>query len=182
MKKREERREKIISFVIIIIIALTIAILVFAKIINNKEEKGDANSQPSVAGNISTNTNYQVKYSPLSPEEVDKVRSTILSSEFVKSVPQSEPISLTFFKFENGERIWQDSFLIGNNQILTSGSPGVSLTLHSKYISQLNGSNLCDVIKQANKNGDLGFESKYSTFTLLIKYAGMLKYRDCFGF
>jgi hypothetical protein len=46
----------------------------------------------------------------------------------------------------------------------------------------LNGSNLCDVIQQANKNGDLGSESKYSTMNLLIKYAGMLKYRDCFGF
>ncbi|MCX6747218.1 MAG: hypothetical protein NTU63_03750 [Candidatus Pacearchaeota archaeon] len=176
MKKEMSKRKKILIISLVIII-IALAIIVFAKTMNNKEE-GNINPASSAAGNSS----YQVKYSPLSPEEINKVADTILSSEFIKSIPEKEPISLFFFKFENGERIWQDGFLIGKNQLLTEGTPGISLILHSKYISQLNGNNLCDIINQANKNGDLGFESKYSTAILLIKYVGMLKYRDCFGF
>jgi hypothetical protein len=175
--------KKKIIIVVLIIIALAIAIIISEKIKDNKAE-GNINpeSPAGVSSNSNANSNYQVKYSPLTPEEINKVASTILSSEFIKAIPEKEPISLTFFKFENGERVWQDGFLIGRNQFLTEGSPGVSLILHSKYISQLNGNNLCDIIKQANNNRDLGFESKYSTASLFLKYAGMLKYRDCFGF
>jgi len=183
-KKREARKEKTISIATLIIITLTIAILIFVKTANNKEE--NINPETSTAGtsssSINTNTNLQVKYAPLTPEEIAKITNAILSSEFIKSIPEKDPISLTFFKFENGERIWQNGFLIGKNQLLTSGTPGINLILHSKYISQLNGSNLCDIIQQANKNRDLGSQSDYSTMNLLMKYSGMLKYRDCFGF
>ena len=182
-KKREARKEKTISIATLIIITLTIAILIFVKTANNKEE--NINPETSTAGtsssSINTNTNLQVKYAPLTPEEIAKITNAILSSEFIKSIPEKDPISLTFFKFENGERIWQNGFLIGKNQLLTSGTPGINLILHSKYISQLNGSNLCDIIQQANKNRDLGSQSDYSTMNLLMKYSGMLKYRDCFG-
>jgi len=184
-KKRRTRIEKIITIITIIIIALTIAILIFARTSNNKEE--NINPETSTAGtssssiNTNTNTNPQVKYSPLTPAEIEKITNAILSSEFIKSIPEKDPISLTFFKFENGERIWQNGFLIGKNQLLTSGAPGINLILHSKYISQLNSSNLCDIIQQANKNKDLGSQSDYSTMNLLMKYSGMLKYRDCFG-
>lgn len=176
-EKKEMSKRKKILIISLVIIIVALAIIVFAKTMNNKEE-GNINPASSAAGNSS----YQVKYSPLSPEEINKVADTILSSEFIKSIPENEPISLIFFKFENGERIWQDGFLIGRNQLLSTGSPGISLTLHSKYISQLDGSNLCDIIQQANKNRDLGSESKYSTTGLFLRYSGMLKYRECFGF
>jgi hypothetical protein len=128
------------------------------------------------------NSGEPIRYVPLSQEEVDKVAQTIISSEFIKDVPEKNPIALIFFNFENGKRVQQDAFLIGNNQLLTQGTPSVYLTLHSRYISELNGNNLCDVIKEANKNGDLGFQSEYNTAILLIKYVGLLKYRNCFGF
>jgi hypothetical protein len=131
----------------------------------------------------SVNTNQvEIKQVPLSSEEAQKVANTILSSEFIKDVPEKNPVALVFFKFENGERVWQSGFLIGNNKLLTEGTPSVTLTLNSKYISELNGNNICDIIKEANKNGDLGFESSYGTASLLLKYAGMLKHRACFGF
>ena len=128
------------------------------------------------------NSGEPIRYVPLSQGEIDKVAQTIISSEFIKDVPEKNPIALIFFNFENGERVQQDGFLIGNNKLLTEGTPSIYLTLNSKYISKLNGNNLCDVIKEANKNGDLGFQSKYGTASLLLRYASMLKYRDCFGF
>ena len=129
-----------------------------------------------------SNTEQPIKYVPLSQIEIDKVAQTIASSEFIKDVPEKNPVALIFYNFENGERVQQDAFLIGNNQLLNEGTPSVYLTLHAKYISELNGNNLCDVIKEANKNGDLGFQSEYNTARLLLKYAGMLKHRACFGF
>lgn len=129
-----------------------------------------------------SNTGQPIRYVPLSQAEIDKVAQTIVSSEFIEDVPERNPVALIFYNFENGERVRNDAFLIGNNQLLTEGTPSVYLILHSKYISELNGNNICDVIKEAKKNGDLGFQSEYGTANLLLKYAGMLKYRSCFGF
>ena len=124
----------------------------------------------------------EYRYVPLSQVEIEKVATTIVSSEFIKDVPKNNPVALTFFDFDEQGRVWQDSFLIGRDQLLSEGEASVSLALHSKYISQLDRTNLCEVIKEANKNGDLAFNSKYGKAKLLVKYAGMMKHRDCFGF
>ena len=119
---------------------------------------------------------------PLSDADREKVVQKILSSEFLDDIPEKYPISLRFFKFEEGQRIWQDNFILGSDQLLSSGNPGIRLTLHSKYISELDDTDLCTIIQAANKNRDLGFDSEYSTTSLLLKYRGMLEHRECFGF
>ncbi len=130
--------------------------------------------------NVTASGEY--RYVPLSQAEIEKVSITVISSEFIKDVPKKDPIALTFFDFDEQGRVWKDSFLIGRNQLLSEGDPSISLALHSKYISQLDGTNLCEIIKEASKNGDLMFNSEYGEARLLIKYVGMLKHRDCFGF
>tara|TARA_Y100000310_G_scaffold339472_1_gene432204 strand:+ start:425 stop:916 length:492 start_codon:yes stop_codon:yes gene_type:complete len=134
----------------------------------------------NIAGR-SVSTGQEFKITPLSNEERQKVTGTLISSEFIKDVPEKNPIALIFFKFENGQRVWQEGFLIGNNQILSEGEPTMKLILHSKYIAELNGDNLCETIKKAKQNGDLGFQSDYGKVKLFIKYKGMLKHRECFG-
>ena len=124
----------------------------------------------------------QVEIIPLSSEERQKVLQAILSSEFIQDIPEDAPISLRFFNFENNQRIWQDGFLIGQNQLLSKGNPAISLIMHSKYISELNQENLCEIIEKANKNNDLGFYSEYSKPKLFLKYSSMLKHKECFGF
>jgi hypothetical protein len=167
--------------VAIFVIALTFSVLIKTDAFVSKTSSPAPSGQSTVHASTS-GVSSQPTYIPLTSAEKEKVANTILSSEFVKAIPNDNPISLTFFKFQNGQRIWQDKFLIGKDQLLSSGTAGIKLTLHSKYIEQLNGNNLCEIIKQANKNRDLGFESSYSKITLLMKYAGLLKYRDCFGF
>lgn len=165
--------------------------------ISHAQEEDDSGSSGSSGngGSGSSTTSQQttsVKVSPtsqivscpspsLSSNEVEKIKQAILGSDFIKDLPKNGVISLTFFTFCNGNRIWQNNFLIGKNQILSSGTPDIYLTLHSKYISQFNGNNLCDVIKSANANGDLGSYSDLSDTKLMLKYSGLLKYRDCFG-
>jgi len=123
-----------------------------------------------------------VEVVPLSQEERQKVFDSTMSTEFIKDVPEKYPILITFFSFENGERVYHDSFLIGRNEFLSEGEPEIYLALHSKYISELTPENFCEVIQRANKAGDLAFNSESNKASLLIKYRSMLKHRDCFGF
>ena len=109
-----------------IILLIIIAILIANRYIINPT---------SIAGH-SVSTNQQVQITPLTDEERQKAISTLVSSEFIKDVPEKNPIALIFFKFENGQRIWQEGFLIGNNQLLSEGEPAMNLLLHSKYISE----------------------------------------------
>ncbi len=159
-------------FIYIVILAAVILIAASFFVLGEK-----AAEKSSV---VKTN-NPPIVHSSLSQAQIEKVTDAILSSQFIKDVPEDNPVSLTFYTFQNGERVWQNSFLIGNNQILQSGTPGVSITMDSKYIFELNSTNLCDIIKEANKNGDLGFASNYSTSTLFLKYITLLKDQSCFG-
>ena len=45
----------------------------------------------------------------------------------------------------------------------------------------MNSQNMCDIIKLAKKNGDLGVDTKLSKWSLFVKYSSVLKYRSCFG-
>src|SRR3989338_3497575 len=123
----------------------------------------------------------------LSAEHKSKIIDIISSSEIIKDIPDGKVISLRFFDFVNGDRIWQDEFLLTNNQSQhqllgeNASQPEIYITLHSKYISEITNNNLCEVLKKANKNRDLGFYSEYNKAVLLIKYTGMLKYRECLG-
>jgi hypothetical protein len=153
------------------------------------------NSSSEQDSNLSTNSNppstnsnappitqqYVIQKTALTSEETNKVREAILSSEFVDALPNDGVISLRFFNFENGQRVWLNTFLIGKNQILTSGTPDIFITLHYKYISSLTPTNLCETIQTANSNGDLGAWSDLSDTKLALKYASVIKYRDCFG-
>ena len=123
-----------------------------------------------------------LRYVPLSQEEVQKVVSTVLSTEFIKDVPEKDPIALVFYSFEGSERVVRDGFLIGENELLTEGEPSAYIWIHAKYISEFDGTNLCHIIQIANGNGDLALESPYGNTKLLLKYSSLLKYRDCFGF
>ena len=165
MNKSKKKKELIIALIFILVIVAIILIKEFV-----------------ITGKSVTSKTQEVKIYPLSASERIKVASIIESSEFIKDVPKKGIISLRFFDFKEGERIWQDGFLIGKKGILNEGKPDIYLSLHSKYISQLNNDNFCETIRKANQNGDLGFYSEKNEAILLIKYVGMLKHRDCFGF
>jgi len=166
MKKRKKKRHSKFNNskkIILIIILGFLLLLAIWFIISNQS--------PSTGKSV-----QQIDVVPLNPEQKQKVIDVLSSSEFVNDIPKNSPISIRFFSFSGEQRIWNDGFLIGE------GEPVIYLILHSKYISELNENNLCEIIKKANENRDLGFYSEYSKARLLLKYSGMLKYRKCFGF
>jgi hypothetical protein len=175
LRQVNKKNKSLLLFLGILIILILALFIVHGGITKKSVNPGSPNSS---SGNTN---NPKIRYEPLTADQVQIVTNTILSSQFAKDIPADDPISLTFYTFENGQRIWQNEFLIGNDQILTSGNPGASIIIDSEYISELNGNNLCDIIQEANKNRDLGFSSPYSTTTLFIKYASLLKDRSCLG-
>ncbi|MCH7850521.1 MAG: hypothetical protein IH845_02655 [Nanoarchaeota archaeon] len=122
------------------------------------------------------------RYEPLSVDQNSLVRETILNSEFVSDIPKDNPISLRFYYFDGSERVWQDEFILADGQIKESGTPLIYLTMHTKYLENLeNGEDLCDVVKLSKNNGELGFSSGLSETKLAWKYKSMLKHKECFG-
>ena len=150
-------------------------------LLNVGENKQTNNQATSNEGGSSGTTN-PIKVVPLTDEQRQKVIQTIKESDFFYDIPEKDPISIRFFYFEEGQRVWQDTFYMGHGELLDSAQAGIKLTLHSKYIDELENKDLCTVIQTANSNRDLGFDSPYSNSKLLWKYKSMLKHRDCFGF
>jgi hypothetical protein len=162
--------------VVIIIIIIVLSLFVFNRIQNNNSIN---NSQNNVMGQVISS---QIEIVPLSIEEREKVAQIILTSEFIKDIPKKESVALIFYSVEDGQTIWRDGFLIGQNQLLSEGEPSVQLTMNSRFISEIDNNDLCGLIQTAVNNGELGFQSEYNKITLFIKFAKMLKHRECFGF
>ena len=134
--------------------------------------------------NIQGSQTQNVQVVPLSNEDRQTIFNSFSSSDIVSTIPEKYPIAITFFSFDDqGNRIIRDSFLINKNGFLSDGNPEVYISIHVKYIGKLaSGEDICSIIKEANKNGDLAFHSNDNTVSLLLKYHGLLKYRDCLGF
>jgi hypothetical protein len=104
--------------------------------------------------------------------------------QLVKDIPEGATLSLRFFNFNSGERQWENSYILtrGSAREGLADNADIYLTIHSKYLGQFTGNNFCAVIKRANANRDLGFESPLSKAGIAWKFKSMYQYRECLGF
>jgi hypothetical protein len=181
-KKLKRRYEKKIFVILLIIVLLIIGAFVIIKFKEPSTNKGSEGIQPTGNSNIQGPAQNQYEEIPLNNEQISMINETILSNEFSKDIPEDGIIALKFYDFKDGQRIWTNEVLVGKDGILPSGTPDITLMMHERYLSQLNGTNLCDVINSANNNGEMWMESSKSDVELLFKYSGLIKYRSCFGF
>jgi len=106
----------------------------------------------------------------------------ISMNAIVKKIPKDSTIILNFYNFNTGEREIEKSYIITTGKITEGISDGeIILFMSSKYLSELTNKNFCTVIKKANDNGDLGFESKLSDAALAWKFKSMYEYKSCLG-
>ena len=160
-----KKKKLIISGIVLLVVIVGIYFIFF-----NSEETS------------SSGDNQQLRYVSLSQTQVEIVFYSIMSSDFIQDVPESHPIAITFYTFEGNEKVVQDSFLLGEGQLLQEGEPEIYIGIPSKYIDGVEEKGLCDTMKEAVNNGEITFYSESNQASLLLKYRGMLKYRDCFGF
>ncbi len=131
----------------------------------------------SSTGAITRTPTVNITYSNLAPE--------LSKNSMVKALPTGVEIVLKFYNFNSGVRKWETAFLIEKGNITVTSPDATAeivLTLHSKYLKGLTNKNFCSVIVQANKNGDLGFETNLSSVALAWKFKSMLQYKSCLGF
>ncbi len=150
----------------------------------SQAKEGNSNNPSYNSENSNNQGNKTIKLSfiALSEEQRKKVEDALLSSDFIKDVPKKNPISIRFFYFDEGYRIWQDRFYLSNGELIEKTETSMELIIHSKYIDDLGTKDLCTIVQIANQNGDLGVETEFSDAELLWKYKGMMKHKDCFGF
>jgi len=167
MKLNKNKKRWVIASGIVILIV--IAVIVIPKLGKSEAPAGGGGGE-------------QIQIVPLSAKQINILGQNVLSSEFIGDLPNKGIIGLRFYDFVEGQRIWQSGFLIGKDGFLSSGSPDLVLIMHTQYIASLNEMDLCGVIQSAKANGDMWVESELSDAKLFLKYAGMMKHRDCFGF
>ncbi|MEK6935945.1 MAG: hypothetical protein AABW67_04090 [Nanoarchaeota archaeon] len=109
-------------------------------------------------------------------------------SSMLKALPKDMPILLKFYNLNSGGKQWENSYLIKDgkmkeidkaSQDKTTENVEITIALNSKYLDGLTNKNLCSVIKKANQNGDLSFETSLSKISLAWKFKGVMKYREC---
>ena len=105
------------------------------------------------------------------------------ATSLTKDLPEGFTVSLKTYNFDSGEREWEKSYLITNQEVIEQEvlKYDLLITLHSKYIDELNSGNFCSVMQKARKNGDMGIESSLSDLELAWKLKGMTKHKSCFG-
>jgi len=163
MKKSKRKRKFFVIFVVVIVLLLFLGILLFG-----------------IGSNKKTSNNEEIRVIPLDASEIQKVVQAVNSEEIIKELPSSGVIGLRFYSFDEQGRVWRDGFLIGKNGLLKEGEPEIFVAIHSKYINELQENSLCDVLGEADHNGDFSYELLENKVKLGIKYAGMLKYKKCF--
>ena len=165
--------------IIILIILAGASVVFFTSEPENVQEPRPANSGGS---NSNSEPRPEPRYEPLEDLQVELIEEVVSNSEFIADIPEDNPISIEFFYFDEGQRVWQDEFILADGSIQESGDPLIDLTMHSKYIDNLeNGDNICDIVKAANENRDLGFDSKLSESKLAWEYKGLIQHKECFG-
>lgn len=99
----------------------------------------------------------------------------------VKELPSNAVISLKFFTFVAGQRIWQNEYIIKKASVIEgkADKPDVIMILHSKYVDRLYNEDFCKVIQDAKKNGDVAFDTQLSAIAIVWKFKSLMKYKSC---
>lgn len=99
--------------------------------------------------------------------------SNLMESEFVQDLPKNAVIELKLG--ENYYTVSKNSVTVGKPE-----NPDLTISLPAKYMNDIS-AGLCETVKRANQNRELGMEIHASQTSLMWKYRGMLKYKDCLG-
>ncbi len=82
------------------------------------------------------------------------------------------------FKINFGDKTYAISKK-GVNENSTIENSDFSVSLPDKYTSRIGEIGLCAALKEAVTNGELEFSAEASKFELFLRYAKLVKYRNC---
>ncbi|MFA7708176.1 MAG: hypothetical protein WCX73_04455 [Candidatus Pacearchaeota archaeon] len=134
-----------------------------------------------ITGNLvnKQTTNSETKSASVSEQVLitkDNFQAYLEKQSIIQDLPKNAELSLVFSDTNEAYILTKSSVKKG-----LADNPDITITIPSKYIPSLG--NLCNAIKTANTNRDLSYEINpdISKASLLWKYKGMTKYKDCLG-
>ncbi|MFA5993103.1 MAG: hypothetical protein WC796_05345 [Candidatus Pacearchaeota archaeon] len=173
------KKVKLIVLIVVVLVIVIAGSFFVVSLIKNKENNSSNNS--GGGGSPGPQITFPTKVVNINGESVS-LESYLASQDFVKDLPKSASISLKLYNFNSGERQVENVYAITKGSVRAgfASNPDVEIMIHSKYLDDLK-NGLCDAVAKAKDNGDVGIETKISTTSLMLKYAGMMKYKSCFG-
>ena len=159
-----------------IIITIVILVAIAAIYIGSNYTGSSVNSSPKTSVSAPASQPVKITY--------ENLAQALSSNPIVQALPSNGVIWLRFYNFNTGIRQWEKSYVLTKASVKegTATKPDITLSIHSKYLSQLTNQNFCSIIQTANQNGDLGTELGISKLSLMWKYKSIMSYRSCLGF
>jgi hypothetical protein len=155
---------------LIIILSSIILLILIISIVNSQ-----------ITGNSVNSNNPQGEQITVTRDTLPLYLKTL---EIVKDLPKKGVIGFSFYDYSTGERVITHKYLLTKGEAelkdYTNENPDIIVSVHTRYFSQLG--DFCGAVKAAKSNDDLAIDLKISTSTLLWKYKGMMKYKDCLGY
>ncbi len=130
---------------------------------------------------VSTNSSKVV--TPTISINYTNLEKELAKSSIVRAIPAEKQILLKFYSFNSSVRVWEKTYLLSAGKIILTNlsEADIVLTLDSKYLAKLTNKNFCDIIKDANTHGDLGFETDSSMVKVAWDFRSMKQYKNCLG-
>jgi hypothetical protein len=178
MKSKKSKKTQYIILIVAILLVIT-GIIIALNHNNNQTEK--PSSYPSQ--NTPSSPQKEIVYGVATEEDYNNFEEIITKNQMIQDLPDDSKIVLSFYKFVEGERIWEKSYLLSKNSVKEENIEDfdIKLIMSSKYITVLNENNFCQIIKLAQQNNDFGTTTEISKISLFWKYKGVLEHKDCFG-
>jgi|GEM_PF-1565478 len=171
-----------IVIIIVVIIALGIVGAVAYTLYFHEQPSTPPSSPSTSAPSGPSRCSLVAENDTYTKPDFDRLKNVMQEQQIVRDVPSAGKISLKFYHFAEGCRIWDKSYILSDGQILEGGGESdIQLWIASSYVDRITESNFCDIIKEARANGDLGQDATESEVTLLWRYKSMLKYKECLG-
>ncbi len=185
-KKRGKKKTLVFILIVILITATVTGFLVYDTYFTQEPTPSSSTSSSSGSSVPSkpSRCSLVAKNDAYVKPDFDRLRTVMQNQPLVLDVPSKGRISLRFFHFTEGCRIYDKSYIISDGQIAEGGgSADIYVTLASSYVDRIDETNFCDIVKEARANDGLGqwTDEDVGEATLLWRYKGMLKYRECLG-
>tara|TARA_Y100000310_G_C20542834_1_gene744163 strand:+ start:316 stop:873 length:558 start_codon:yes stop_codon:yes gene_type:complete len=179
------KKEKFISIflTILIIIALFVFFFLLANpnfFSNKKYIIQESDLQEDFFLNNNIIENLEDTYSTEEAPRFEELKTQFKEEQIIKDLPKNGNIRLGFYHFIGKRRKWDKIYYITKDQIEEKNlEADINLWIHSDYVNQFDGTNLCEIIKKAKANDDVSNSLNIGTYSFLWKYSSIMKYKDC---
>lgn len=177
-------KKKVVLIILILIVSFLSFSIGFFIYENYSEEEIPETSSPSekLSSSAPSRCSLIAKNDTYEKPDFSRLENVMSEQPIVKDIPKTGRISLKFFHFTEGCRIWDKSYILSDGKINPGGGEAdIHLTLSSDYTDEITEGNFCEIIKLARNNGDLGQYTEASKATLLWRYKSIIKYAECLG-